>query len=82
MPCEFVDKSGKSILVNTAWNLTLSEYVDKVLEKEDEWTEDQMALVDEMITVLEIYKAENAPDGGEDVLPDDAILPEENEEED
>ena len=76
MPCEFVDKSGKSILVNTAWNLTLSEYVDRVLEKEDEWTEDQLALVDEMITVLEIYKAENAPDNSED----DVTLPEEEEE--
>ena len=83
MPCEFSDKSGKFVEVNTVWNITLSEYVDKVLADEEQWTEDQIALVEEMLMLLEELKGDEII-GGEDVEPDnndDALVPEEEEEE-
>jgi hypothetical protein len=83
MPCEFSDKSGKFVEVNTAWNINLSGYVDKVLADEEQWTEDQIALVEEMLMLLEELKGDEII-GGEDVEPDnndDALVPNEGEEE-
>jgi hypothetical protein len=83
MPCEFSDKGGKFVEVNTVWNINLSEYVDKVLAEEDKWTDDQIALVEEMLMLIEELKGD-AIIGGEDVEPDnndDALVPGEEEEE-
>lgn len=83
MPCEFSDKSGKFVEVNTAWNITLSEYVDKVLAEEEKWTADQIVLVEEMLAALEELKGDEII-GGEEIDPDnndDELVPEEEEEE-
>ena len=77
LPCEFSDKSGKPVSVNTVWTLTLEEYIDRVLADESKWTEDQIALVDEMVTALEVFKAENEPENDDALLPDDEYTDEE-----
>jgi hypothetical protein len=69
IPCDFIDRSGKTVRVETTWVLTLSEYVDRVYAEEERWSEEELALVNDMVTLLETLKENNTDDFLDEIAP-------------